>query len=53
MTSEWQDNRADYHVPIIFGGIMVLSWLVVFVSMREKLMMEPDIWWHVKTGEWM
>ncbi len=53
MTSEWQDNQASGHVRLIFCGLMVLLWLVVFIVMRERLMMEPDLWWHIKTGEWI
>jgi hypothetical protein len=53
MTSEWQDNPAGHHVRLIFCGLMVLLWLVVLIVLRERLMMEPDLWWHIKTGEWM
>lgn len=53
MTGQWKDSRASDHVRFIFCALMVLLWVVVFIVMRERLMMEPDLWWHIKSGEWI
>ena len=53
MMSEWQENRTNAHVRTVFCGLFVLLWVFLAFHFREKMLMEPDLWWHIKTGEWM
>lgn len=52
-TAGWRDLRPEYHVRLIFGLIMLLLWVTVLVIARNDRLAEPDLQWHIKTGEWI
>ena len=38
---------------VILCVVVVLFSVAVAVVTRDLLLSEPDIWWHIKTGEWI
>lgn len=40
-------------VRAILCMVVVLFCVAVAVATRELLLSEPDMWWHIKTGEWI
>ena len=40
-------------VRVIIGLLTVLFWVVFVVIYREKMLGDPDIWWHIRTGQWI
>lgn len=52
-TVDFRVNSAEGHVRIVFGLLMVLVWIVFLIGRREITLTEPDLLWHIKTGEWM
>jgi len=53
LTAAWRASRAEDHVRYVFGLLLIALWLVVLVMNREVLLGEPDLQWHIKTGEWI
>jgi hypothetical protein len=52
-TADWRDNRPEYHVRVFFGLLMLLVWAIILIVVRNDRLTEPDLQWHIKTGEWM
>lgn len=52
-SSAWRDHRPEDHVRIFFGFVMLLLWGVFLISSRSTALMEPDLQWHIKVGEWI
>jgi hypothetical protein len=53
MTANWQENRANGHVRLVLCSLLVLFGVVFSLAVRDRMLMEPDLWWHIKTGEWI
>jgi hypothetical protein len=51
--ADWRGKRGDVPVRIIFGLLLILLWVVVVLARRDATLSEPDLLWHIKTGEWM
>ena len=51
--SEWRGKSADNHVGIVIGLLMVLLWAGQLMFNRTSILAEPDLQWHIKTGEWI
>lgn len=45
-------SSAD-HVRFVIGLVTVLCCILAVMAAREKLLGDPDIWWHIKTGAWI
>jgi hypothetical protein len=37
----------------LIGLVVALFYLVGAIVVRQMLLGDPDIWWHIKTGEWI
>lgn len=53
VTATGQDGLAPWRVRLTLGLLVTLLWLAVLASARAQVLGDPDIWWHIKTGEWM
>ena len=40
-------------VRLVIGLVVGLYWFIAAIAMRQQLLSDPDIWWHVKTGQWI
>ena len=40
-------------VRAAIGMVIVLFSVIILVGTRETLLGDPDIWWHIKTGDWI
>lgn len=38
---------------VVYGLLVMLLWAVMAVVWRQQLLGDPDIWWHVATGDWI
>jgi hypothetical protein len=52
-SAEQPAARAAEPVRVIIGMLLMLFWVVLAVAHREKMLGDPDIWWHIRTGAWM
>jgi len=41
------------HVRFVIGMVTVLCCVLAVMAAREKLLGDPDISWHIKTGSWI
>lgn len=42
-----------WRIRLAYGLVIMLLWALVAVVRRQSLLGDPDIWWHVRTGEWI
>lgn len=47
-----QPSSAD-RLRILIGMVVALFYLIGAMVVREMLLGDPDIWWHIKTGAWI
>lgn len=52
-TAAGRADRAEHHVRIFFGLFLIVLWLAILVMNRDGRLVEPDLQWHIKTGEWI
>ncbi|MEI8177449.1 hypothetical protein [Aestuariivirga sp.] len=51
---EHRRNRSpDESVRLLLAAAVILVFLGVAIYLRELMLAEPDLWWHIKTGLWM
>ena len=48
-----QQRVATDRSRLIIGLIVALYWAISVFAVSEKMLGEPDLWWHIKTGEWI
>jgi hypothetical protein len=48
-----QDEAVTNRIRIIFALLSGLGWALVFGARSEIILGDPDIWWHIRTGQWI
>lgn len=51
-TSPLQPLHAD-RIRLLIGIVVCLYWFIASIFVRDGLLGDPDIWWHIKTGAWI
>lgn len=51
--SQMAGQGDGWRVHIVFGLVLVLYAVVYAVSSGTVLPGDPDLWWHIRTGEWI
>lgn len=52
-TVKERKTRPDIIIRLFYCGFVALCWGGLFVWLRDARISDPDIWWHIKTGEWI
>lgn len=52
-TVKEREARPDIIIRLFYCGLVALCWGGLFVWLGETRISDPDIWWHIKTGEWI
>ncbi|MFN4140917.1 hypothetical protein [Aestuariivirga sp.] len=53
LTTDRNNDRTTDHARIVLGCLVALYSALGTIAIRETVLREPDLWWHIKTGEWM
>lgn len=48
-----REDEAHWRVRMVTGLLFTILWLTILVIARDQVLSDPDIWWHIKSGEWM
>lgn len=46
-------QTSNNHVRVLIGLFIVMTTMIELLVSRNKLLGEPDMWWHLKTAEWI
>lgn len=38
---------------LVIGLLVALYWIITTLAVSDKMLGEPDIWWHIRTGAWI
>jgi hypothetical protein len=52
-TADAGTDSALFHMRMFFCAISLAIFLGIVVYTYDMLLAEPDLWWHIKTGQWM
>lgn len=56
LQSSWPDRdtgRDAWRFRCLVGLAVMLIFALLLVAARQALLGDPDIWWHIGTGQWM